>query len=182
MSRLVTSVRARIVSAAYPVFYRLPHPMRMRLVRLIAPTYTVGSVVLVRDSEAATSGYGERLLLLRQPPGRGWSLPAGLLARGESPIDGAARELAEESGIRLRPDELRPAVPNAMVHHRGRWVDMVFEAAVPAATTTLRVDGAEVWEAAWHPLAELPQLTPPTARLLGHYGIGPMAEVEPERA
>jgi ADP-ribose pyrophosphatase YjhB (NUDIX family) len=172
MSRLSAALRRRALAATYPVFYRLPHRMRMWLVRRVAPTYTVGAVVLVRDADADGTG---RLLLLRQPPGRGWSLPAGLLARGESPVEGALRELAEESGIALASEDLRAAVPNAMVHHRGRWVDMVFEAAVPAATTQLRVDGAEVWEAAWHDLAALPPLTDPTARLLGYYGIGPLA-------
>jgi ADP-ribose pyrophosphatase YjhB (NUDIX family) len=178
MSRLSAALRRRTLAAVYPVFYRLPHRVRMWLVRRVAPTYTVGAVVLVRDADADGPG---RLLLLRQPPGRGWSLPAGLLARGESPVEGALRELAEESGIVLAAADLREAVPNAMVHHRGRWVDMVFEAAVPASTP-LRVDGAEVWEAAWHNLAELPRLTDPTARLLGHYGIGPLAEHEPDLA
>jgi ADP-ribose pyrophosphatase YjhB (NUDIX family) len=168
--RLPAAVRRRALAAIYPVFYRLPHSTRMWLVRRVAPTYTVGAVVLVRDTDS------ERLLLLRQPPGRAWSLPAGLLARRESPVEGAVRELAEESGIVLAPEQLRPAVPNALVHHRGRWVDVVFEASVPAATTALRVDGAEVLEAGWHDLAALPDLTRQTARLLGCYGIGPCVE------
>ena len=175
MSRLAAGLRTRVAAAVYPVFYRLPHRARIRIVRLLVPTYTVGSVVLVRDADARSTNPGGRLLLLRQPPGRAWSLPAGLLRRGEAPVAGAARELAEESGIVLRPEQLRPAVPNAVVHHHGRWVDMVFEAEVSAATTTLRVDGAEVLEAAWHQLADLPPLTAPTARLLGRYGIGPLA-------
>lgn len=169
MSRLSAALRTRALAAAYPVFYRLPHRVRVWLVRWVAPTYTVGAVVLVRDAHAP------RLLLLLQPPGRGWSLPAGLLARGETPVAGALRELAEESGIALAAEQLRPAVPNALVHHRGRWVDLVFEATVPADHTPLRVDGAEVLVAQWHDLAALPPLTKPTARLLGHYGIGPLA-------
>jgi ADP-ribose pyrophosphatase YjhB (NUDIX family) len=156
------------VSTAYPVFYRLPHRVRVRLVRLVSPTFTVGAVVLLYDTDD-----NGRLLLLRQPPGRGWSLPAGLLARGESPADGAARELAEESGVRLDPGQLRQAAPHAIVHHRGRWIDLVFEARVSAAAAPLAVDGAEVWEAAWHRVAALPPLTGSTARLLGNYGIGP---------
>jgi ADP-ribose pyrophosphatase YjhB (NUDIX family) len=168
MSRLLpAALRRRALAAIYPIFYRLPHGTRMWLVRREAPTVPVGAVVLVRDIDT------ERLLLLRQPPGRAWSLPAGLLARGESPIEGAVRELAEESGIELRPEQLRAAMPNALVHHRGRWVDVVFEATVPATTTPLRVDGAEVLEAAWYDLAALPDLTRQTARLLGYYGIGP---------
>jgi len=158
---------------AYGVFYGLPARWRRRIIRVIAPKYIVGGVVLVRDAEAAAPG---RLLLLRQPPGVGWSLPAGLLRRGEHAAHGAARELAEESGVVISPDDLRPAEPNAVVHSRGRWVDVVFEASVPASSAPLRVDGAEVLEAAWHRLDGLPPLTVPTARLLAHYGIGPYAE------
>ncbi|GAA4698118.1 NUDIX hydrolase [Phytohabitans rumicis] len=159
----------------YEIFYRLPHSVRRRIVRMIVPKYIVGAVTLVRDSEASDPG---RLLLLRQPPGRSWSLPAGLLQRREAPVVGAARELGEESGIQLDPEELRPAVPNAVVHAKG-WVDVVFEASVPASTTTLTVDGAEVYEAAWYPLDDLPPLTRATARLLAYYGIGPLAD-QPE--
>lgn len=113
-----------------------------------------------------------RLLLLRQPPGRVWGLPAGLLKRHEPPAVGAARELFEESGVRLDPDELVPATPNAVVHARG-WVDVVFHGSVPASRTTLEVDGGEVLEARWFPLDALPPLTADAAHLLGIYGIGP---------
>ncbi|MGE5827764.1 MAG: NUDIX hydrolase [Micromonosporaceae bacterium] len=156
----------------FKVFYALPVRWRRQLVRVIAPRYIVGSVALVRDLDAPAPG---RLLLLRQPPGVGWSLPAGLLRRGESALEGAARELAEESGIALSLDAFTPASPSAVVHARGRWVDAVFEAAVPAHSATLRVDGAEVLDAQWHRLDALPPLTLPTARLLAHYGIGPLA-------
>jgi 8-oxo-dGTP pyrophosphatase MutT (NUDIX family) len=158
-------------AVAYQVFYRLPLPVRRRLVRMAVPKYIVGAVTLLRDSEAEGAG---RLLLLRQPPGRGWTLPAGLLQRGENPAVGAARELYEESGVRLSPTRLTPAVPNAIVHAKG-WVDVVFTAEVPASSTELTVDGAEVFEAAWHPLDDLPKLTWPTARLLAYYDIGPLA-------
>lgn len=179
MGPLFRRVRAGVLRLLYAAFYRLPQRTRLRLTRLVAPTYTVGSVVLLRDADAPGAG---RLLLLRQPPGRGWSLPAGLLARGETPLQGALRELAEESGVRLEPEHLRPAVPNALVHPRGRWVDMVFEGTVSASATPLRVDGREVFEAAWHDLDALPPLTPSTARLLAHYGIGPLARRAPDPA
>ena len=60
--------RASARAFFYGVFYRLPHPVRRRLVRLAVPKYIVGAVTLVRDAEAADPG---RLLLLRQPPGKG---------------------------------------------------------------------------------------------------------------
>jgi ADP-ribose pyrophosphatase YjhB (NUDIX family) len=159
--------------AAYRGFYLLPIRWRRRLVRMGSTTYIIGAVTIVRDADAPAPG---RILLLRQPPGPGWSMPGGLLERGEHPADGAARELFEETGIRVGRDGLAPGVPNAVVHSRGRWVDMVFEASVPAAATRLRIDEAEVHEAAWHPLDALPRLTTPTARLLAHYGIGPLKD------
>jgi ADP-ribose pyrophosphatase YjhB (NUDIX family) len=159
----------RVRGYGYQAFYRMPGSVQRRLVRMISPKYLVGAVTLLRDSEAPEPG---RLLLLRQPPGRGWGLPAGLLKHREEPVVGAARELFEESVVRLEPEELAPAVPNAVVHSKG-WVDTVFTASVPASTTPLVVDGGEVLEARWFPLDALPQLTVNTEILLGRYGIGP---------
>ena len=162
----------RLVRAyAYQTFYRMPGSVRRRLVRVLVRKYLVGAVTLVYDSLTPEPG---RLLLLRQPPGRLWSLPAGLLKRREHPAVGAARELAEESGISVHPERLEPAVPNAIVHAEG-WVDMVYTTRVPANDTALSVDGAEVLEAAWFPLNDLPPLTRSTTTLLGYYGIGPAA-------
>jgi 8-oxo-dGTP diphosphatase len=162
---------------AYQMFYRMPGPVRRRVVRLVVPKFLVGAVCVIQDSEATqdSEAHGTgRLLLLRQPPGRRWGLPAGLLKKNELPEVGAARELFEESGVRLDPQELTPAVPNAIVHPKG-WVDTVFFGSVPAASTRLAVDGGEVLEARWFPLDELPPLTANTAKLLGIYGIGPAA-------
>jgi ADP-ribose pyrophosphatase YjhB (NUDIX family) len=154
----------------YGAFYRLPARWRRRLVRLGTGKFVLGAVMLVRDG-----GDPERILLLRQPPGKGWSLPAGLLKRGERPAAGGARELFEETGIQISPEDLRPGKPNAVVHVGGRWVDMVFQATVPADVDLLP-DGAEILEAAWYPTTSLPPLTPPTARLLAQYGLGPYVD------
>lgn len=167
----VRRTRAALRRVAYGVYYLMTPKMRRRVVRLALARYTVGAVAMVHDAELPG-----RLLLLRQPRTAGWGLPAGLLQRGERPIDGCARELAEETGLRLSPEEFTAAVPNAVVHHRGAWVDMVFEASVPASTATLRADGAEIVEVAWHRLDSLPPLAPGSARLLAHYGIGPLAD------
>ncbi|HEX2418911.1 MAG TPA: NUDIX hydrolase [Micromonosporaceae bacterium] len=160
------SIRSRLRGIGYHGFYRLPPLVRRRLVRLVAPTYTVGAVVLVQDTR-------DRLLLLRQPPGHGWSLPGGMLDRRERPIDCAARELAEETGLRVAADALSPATPNAVAHWRGRWVDFVYQTSVDSDDHELAVDGGEVLEARWHRVASLPPLTVPTARLLAHFGFGP---------
>src|SRR2546423_5966178 len=117
--------RARVLFSG--AFYRLPAHWRRRLVRIGSVRYIVGAVVLVRATDP------ERIVLLRQPPGRAWGLPAGLLKRGEPAEVGAARELFEETGIRGAPDELTPCPPNAIVHPYGRWADVVFEARGPVA-------------------------------------------------
>jgi 8-oxo-dGTP pyrophosphatase MutT (NUDIX family) len=152
------------------VFYRLPHPMRRRIVRIATPTYTLGSVVLVMDTERT------QLLMLQQPPGKRWSLPAGLLNRREQPIEGARRELAEETGIEADLAELVPADPCAVVHTNGRWVDNVFRLDRDPQTTEIIVDGHEVWDAGWHLVDALPEMTRATAKLLSHYGLGPLAQ------
>ncbi|GAB7037961.1 MULTISPECIES: NUDIX hydrolase [Catenuloplanes] len=156
---------------AYGTFYRLPLVLRRRIVRAVVPKYVVGSVVFVHDSEAPAPG---RLLLLRQPPGVSWTLPAGLLQRREAPIDGALRELHEETGLKLTREDLVPATPNAIVHAKG-WVDMCYHAFVPASTAPVHADGAEVLELRWYALDDLPKLSPATGRLLGMFGIGPAA-------
>jgi len=155
----------------YRAFYGMPASWRRRAARTLQPRYIVGAVVMLRQSAPD----GERLLLLRQPPGNGWSVPGGLMDRGEEPIQCAARELGEESGVKLAASDLRPANPNAIIHTKGRWVDCVFEATVDA-DARVAVDGAEVYEAAFHPIDNLPPLTVPTARLLAHYGMGPYAK------
>jgi 8-oxo-dGTP diphosphatase len=155
---------------AYQTFYSLPGPARRFVARRVAPKFLVGAVAIVRDSETDCS----RLLLLQQPGRRGWGLPAGLLKKREQPVVGAARELFEETGVRLDPADLTAGMPNAIVHVSG-IVDTVWFGSVPASTTELRVDGGEVLEAAWFPVEDLPRLTVNTALLLGHYGIGPRA-------
>jgi ADP-ribose pyrophosphatase YjhB (NUDIX family) len=156
----------------FGTFYRLPARWRRALARLGSAKYIVGAVVLVRDGDRAAP---DRLVLVRQPPGRGWSLPAGLLKRREPARTAAARELREETGIEVDAGCLTPCQPSAVVHHDGRWVDVVFEARVPG-DVALVPDGAEILEVAWYPVDDLPPLTTATARLLAHYDIGPLVE------
>lgn len=171
------SLPRRLRGYAYQTFYRLPSGTRRFLVRLAAPKYLVGAVTVIRDTDATQSGGPDRLLLLRQPPSHGWGLPAGLLKHRERPVDGAVRELFEETGVRIDPADLTAGSPNAIIHVVG-VVDTVWFGAVPASSTTLSVDGGEVLEARWFPVDDLPRLTRNAADLLGRYGIGPLAELQ----
>jgi 8-oxo-dGTP diphosphatase len=161
----------RLRGYGYRAFYRLPGRVRRRLVKIGGPRYSVGAVTVIRTPAL------DRIVLLRQPPGRGWGLPAGLLKKHEDPAVGAARELFEESGLRLAPADLTPGNPNAIVHTLG-WIDLVFFGTA-AADAQFTVDGGEVIEARWWPVDALPALTPNTELLLGVYGIGPAAGRDP---
>jgi 8-oxo-dGTP pyrophosphatase MutT (NUDIX family) len=158
---------------AYRIFRALPRGVRSRLVRTLTPNYTVGAVVLVHDTSGA-------LLLLRQPPGWGWSLPGGLLGRREDPAHGAARELAEETGIDVAPAALVPASPNARINPGAQQVDVVFTLTVERPVGDLDLDPVEVLEAGWYGPEDLPPLTVATARTLALYGIGPYAGYAPD--
>ncbi len=166
------TLRTKLHAMAYRTAYRIPVKWRRRLVRMVVPRFTVGSVILVRDVDAPDPG---RILLLRQPPGHGWSLPAGLLDRNESPLDAAVRELFEETGIKVTAEQMKPAVPNSVIHVDGRWVDCVFEVHVPGSVE-LVIDGGEVLEAEWYRLDALPPIRSSAARLLAVYGIGPYVD------
>lgn len=179
VTRTLRRVSARMPAsarrAALSAFRRLPRRARRFLVRSFTPNYTLGAVVLLRDAE-------DRLLLLRQPSAVGWSLPGGLLQRGEEPADAAARELAEETALLVESAALSPATPNAIVYPHAQQVDWVFTARLPHASPELVPDQAEVAEGRWCADAHLPALTAPTARLLANYGIGPGARVGEESA
>lgn len=54
--------------------------------------------------------FGKRLLFVQRnlEPRRGrWAIPGGFLERGEGLAEGAARELYEEAGVLLRPEQLQ---------------------------------------------------------------------------
>ncbi len=69
-----------------------------------------------------------RVLMFRgwdpgRPGHRYWFTPGGGLEPGEAPAAGAARELAEETGLRVRPEDLGEPVWQEVVEFPfdGRW-------------------------------------------------------------
>lgn len=78
-----------------------------------APMVGVAAVVLSEDE----------ILLVRRgrEPLRGmWSLPGGLLELGETTAEGVAREVLEETGVRVRPAEIITTIDRILRDENGR--------------------------------------------------------------
>jgi 8-oxo-dGTP diphosphatase len=139
----------RLHRLALQVFRRLPVRARRRVVRTVAPGFTVGAICLIERPDGA-------LLLVRQTYRNGWGIPGGLLKRGESPEDAARREVAEEVELDI---EL-VGEPAVVVDEGARRVDIIFRAR-PAAgvdAADARPRSPEIAEAGWFPADRLPEL------------------------
>lgn len=93
------------------------------------------------------------------PPFEGmWALPGGYVDRGERIRTAAARELAEEAGITVRPEQLvRVDIFDAPDRDpRGRFVSVAYHLEVLPGT--MLTAGDDAVEAAWWPLNALPPL------------------------
>ena len=77
---------------AFRSFGRLPRPFRRQLIRTLRPSWTAGSVAIVERDDG-------RWLFVRPVYRQGWTLPGGLVDRGEDPRATVVRELREELGL-----------------------------------------------------------------------------------
>lgn len=139
---------ARLHLLALRVYRRLPVRARRRVVRTMAPSFTVGAICLIERPDGA-------LLLVRQSYRRGWGVPGGLLKRGEAPEDAARREVREEVGI----DVELIGQPAVVVEPVPRRIDIVFRARPVALEHPAPVPSSpEITEVRWFPAQELPEL------------------------
>ncbi len=107
------------------------------------------------------------ILLVRRGgiPGKGhWALPGGFLNPEETLVDGALRELREETGLGLSDGELKACLAGAYVFSdpqrssRGRVITHGHHFVLPAGPLPV-VEGADDAEhAIWLPLSDLPSL------------------------
>jgi ADP-ribose pyrophosphatase YjhB (NUDIX family) len=114
-----------------------------------------------------------RLLLIRNSYRAGESAPGGRLDRGESPLEGARRELREEVGLDLPAERFRfTCAFNLPVDFTDDHVSF-FEATLDAEPV-LRVDNREVVWAEFVPEGELEHhpLSPHVREYLEHRGRG----------
>jgi ADP-ribose pyrophosphatase YjhB (NUDIX family) len=131
------------------LYRRLPVRARRRVVRAIAPAYTVGAICVIERADGA-------VLFVRLSYRNSWGLPGGLLKRGETPEQAAVREVKEESTL----DVELVGDPAVVVDSDAQRVDVVFRArpAPGADPDAARAASPEIVEVAWHPADALPDL------------------------
>ncbi|MGO0575897.1 NUDIX hydrolase [Ornithinimicrobium panacihumi] len=93
----LSTLRRKMGTAALVAFRVTPGPIKRTVVRTVAPSFTVGAVCVIE--------HDDEILVLWQPHRRGWSLPGGLLGRGEEPTEAVRREVLEEVGLDIDPGD-----------------------------------------------------------------------------
>lgn len=101
---------------------------------------------------------GDRVLLVKrtEPPAVGaWSVPAGYLEVDEPPAEAAARELEEETGVRVAADALALLDTNLVSHADGSHVLVLVYRVPRSATAGDPVAGSDAAAARFWSLSEL---------------------------
>lgn len=98
-----------------------------------------------------TAGGGRVYAVVHRPAYDDWTLPKGKLAAGESEIEGALREVEEETGMSCRVD--RPLGATSYIDRKGRPKVVVYW--LMQATGGSFEPGEEIDECRWLPLAEV---------------------------
>lgn len=128
----------------------LPRSISMLLVRTLTPNYTLGALCFLE--------HDGRVLVLRQRHRRGWTLPGGLVDRGEDAAAAVCREVREETGLRIDPGEPLTVVVDPVE----RRIDVLFQVTAPAPVTVR--PSSEAVAARWLEPAELGAVDGSTAQ------------------
>jgi 8-oxo-dGTP diphosphatase len=127
----------------------IPRVGRRWLVRLMAPSFTVGAACVIERGDGS-------ILLVRLVYREAWGLPGGLIKRREDVARCARREVREEVGLGI--DLVGP--PAVVVDSRPQRVDVIYRARLAPGQdpADARATSVEIREARWFPADDLPRL------------------------
>ena len=117
---------------AYP-FLRLAHRAYIGWLKLKGQPLRSAAVAVWHDG---------KLLKVRHSYRRGWSLPGGVVRRGEDPRFAACREVREEVGLNIQPDDLIPITDERL----GSRLYYLYECRM-AERPQIKIDNWEIVEA-----------------------------------
>lgn len=133
-------------------FRLLPARVGHAVIRAQAPTFSMGAVALLR--------HDGRVLVLRQLHRTGWSLPGGLVDRGEEPAEAVVREVQEETGLSVLPGDVMATVVSTRLRH----IDMIY--VIDCDRRPQVRPASEAVAADWFDLDHIPDPDGPTRRIL----------------
>ncbi|NPC44956.1 DUF429 domain-containing protein [Nocardioides sp. zg-1230] len=104
---------------------------------------------------------GDQVLLVRRSDNGQWSPVTGIVDPGEEPAVAAAREVTEETGVRVRVDRLASTGVHPEIVHangdRAAYLDLTFACTWVAGEAHVADD--ESSDVRWWPLASLPPMS-----------------------
>lgn len=113
---------------------------------------------------------GEVLLVRSKHGEQRWGFPAGVIKKHEDPVDGARRELLEETGLTCAAADLE--IVGVHVQEHGRHLDCIFRVTAPRPEGSGPLESGDQFEIAevrWWPVTELPQLRYEAERARARY-------------
>lgn len=134
------------------VFRFSPARLVWPAIRVVSPTFTMGAVALIE--------YDGKLLALRQTHRKGVSLPGGMVEKGEHPVTAVAREVLEETGIRIDPGDVAATTFETKLRH----VDVIFRVVCDHEPVVRPASEATSYE--WLPLDGWTDVDNATQRIL----------------
>ncbi|GAB95178.1 ADP-ribose pyrophosphatase YjhB (NUDIX family) [Kineosphaera limosa] len=126
----------------------------------LMPKFTASAMVVARDDQHGPVPWV--LLVRKRTGGQQWGFPAGYVSYGRTIVATAAHELAEETG-------LTPAIgpANHLRTYRQPWAMHLDHLFLVAASGEPQVrDTAEIAQARWWPVDEMPELSREAAQAL----------------
>ena len=124
----------RLPDTAFHLFYKLVHAGLIAFSFVFRPAVRGVNVVLRQ---------GQHFLLVKNSYRKRLSFPGGYVKSGESPKDAAVREVAEEMGLAISPNQLKHARQYRLAVHFKRETIDIYEMEI-GRKTTFTIDNREV--------------------------------------